>query len=96
MKAHVGTEGNEAAQEAARLGAENKSNELKIIAKPIPSTQAKRIIDEAIRSGMRPHTTSSQSYFTEERTKTGPNAYLTSPGLLTKLISIITGFNCLI
>ena len=45
----MGTEGNEAADEAASQGAENKNRALQIINTQIPAPLAKGIIGEAIR-----------------------------------------------
>ena len=45
VKAHIGTEGNEAADDAAKIGAENKDNKIEIIHTPMPKAE----IDTAIR-----------------------------------------------
>ena len=50
VKALIGTEGNEAADEAAKLGAENNKNALEVVNTPIPKSKAKLIIDEAIKA----------------------------------------------
>ena len=50
VKAHIGIEGNEAADEAARLGAENNDKPLEVVNTPIPKSQGKHIINEAIRA----------------------------------------------
>ena len=49
LKAHIGIEGYEVANEAARQGAENKNKRLQIINTPIPAEHVKSIIDEATR-----------------------------------------------
>ena len=49
VKAHVDTEGNEAADEAAKLGAENKDNQLPVIKTPMPGEVTKTEIDYAVR-----------------------------------------------
>ena len=48
-KAHIGTEGNEAADAAARLGAENPDNKIQKINTPLPGKTEKLKIDQAIR-----------------------------------------------
>ena len=50
VKAHIGTEGNEAADAAARQGAENKSNTVQKIKTPLPGKTTKIEIDQAIRT----------------------------------------------
>ena len=50
VKAHICTEGNEAADKAAKSGAENKDNKLKVIKTPIPGAVTKTEIDNAIRT----------------------------------------------
>ena len=49
VKAHIGTEGNEAADNAARQGAENKNNTIQQIYTPLPGQSTKTEIDQAIR-----------------------------------------------
>ena len=49
VKAHIGTEGNEAADEASRQGAENKNNAIQKINTPLPGKATKLEIDQAIR-----------------------------------------------
>ena len=49
VKAHIGTEENEAADEAAKKGAENIGNKLQLIRTPIPHAIRKEDIDKAIR-----------------------------------------------
>ena len=49
VKALIGTEGNKAADKAARKGPENRNNTIKVIHMPIPAAHAKTIIHEAIR-----------------------------------------------
>ena len=41
IKAHIRTEGNEAANEAVKLGAENKENKLQVINTPFPGAVTK-------------------------------------------------------
>ena len=50
VKAHIGTEGNEAADEPAREGAENKNNILQIRKTPPPPGMLKKFIDTAVRA----------------------------------------------
>ena len=99
VKAHTGTEGNEAADEAARQGAENNDKTLQVVNTPIPKSQAKHIIDEAIRAEWKkrwnnaPHNKHTKLFYS------GPNknkaTKILSRSHLTKLNAIITGFNCL-
>ena len=49
VKAHIGTEGNKAADEAAKQGAENKDKKLQVIRTTIPGALIKTEIDKAIR-----------------------------------------------
>ena len=49
IKAHIGTEGNEEADDAAKIGAENKDNKLQVINTPIPEAVSKAEIDNTIR-----------------------------------------------
>ena len=49
VKAHIGTKGNKAADEAAKIGAENKDNKLQVIKTPMPGAVTKTEIDNAIR-----------------------------------------------
>ena len=49
VKAHIGTEGNKAADEATRQGAENKDRKLQVLKTPIPEALSKAEIDNAIR-----------------------------------------------
>ena len=48
VKAHIGTEGNKAADDAAKEGAENKDKTLQVIKTPIPGAATKTEIDNAI------------------------------------------------
>ena len=50
VKAHIRTKGNEAADKAAKVGAENKDNKLELIKTPMPSAVTKSEIDNAIRT----------------------------------------------
>ena len=50
VKAHIGIPGNEAADSAARQGAENIDNKLQKIHTPLPGKTAKLEIDNAIRN----------------------------------------------
>ena len=49
VKAHIGTEGNEAADDAAKIGAENKDNNIETIHTPMSKAVTKAEIDTAIR-----------------------------------------------
>ena len=97
VKAHIGTEGNKAANEAARQGAENKNKTIEVVDTPILKAQAKFIIDETIREERKrkwnnvPHAKHTKLFFS------GPNKNMAKRirSHLTKLIAIITGFNCL-
>ena len=53
VKAHIGTPGNEAANLAARQGAENIDNKIQKIITPLPGKTAKLEIDNAIRKEWR-------------------------------------------
>ena len=73
VKAHIGTEGNEAADDAARLGAENNNNTLEIINTPMPKSQAKQIINEAIRVEWKKRWNNSPHYKHTKLFFSGPN-----------------------
>ena len=101
VKAHIGIEGNEAADEAARLGAENKDNKIRIVETPLPANEAKTIIDEAIRAEWKRRWLNSTQYKHTKLFYGGPDKNKAklilnlSRSHLTKLITIITGFNWL-
>ena len=85
IKPYIGTEGNEAADEAARQGAENKNKTHQIINKHMPAEPVKSIIGKAIRKEWQnkwnnaPHYIT-RNYFIRVQTKTEPSVYLISPG----------------
>ena len=100
VKAHIGTEGNEAADKAARPGAENKNLTLQKIDTPIPAEHEKSIIEEAIRKERKRKWKHAPRCKHTELFHIGPDKNRAkcilnlSRSHLTKLISIITGFNC--
>ena len=73
VKAHIGTEGNEAADEAARQGAENNDKTLQVVNTPIPKSQAKHIIDETIRAEWKKRWNNAPHYKHTKLFYSGPN-----------------------
>ena len=101
VKAHIGTEGNEAADEAARQGAENKDNTLQKIRTPLPGKATKLEIDQAIRTEWErkwqnaPHYKHTKHFYSGPDKNKAKKILNISRSHLTRLIAIITGFNCL-
>ena len=101
IKAHIGTEGNEAADEAAKKGAENIGNKFQLIRTPIPQAIRKEDIDKAIRQEWKRKWQVAPQYKHTKHFYSGPDKNKAKKILnisrshLTRLISIITGFNCL-
>ena len=73
VKAHIGTEGNQAADEAARQGAENDDKTLQVENTPIPKSQAKHIIDEEIRAEWKKRWNNAPLYKHTKLFYSGPN-----------------------
>ena len=73
VKAHIGTEGNEAADETARLGAENNDKALEVVNTLIPKSQVKHIIHEAIRAEWKKRWNKSPHYKDTKLFYNGPN-----------------------
>ena len=101
IKAHIGTEGNEAADEAAKNGAENIGNKFQLIKTPIPHAIRKEDIDKAIRTEWKrkwqiaPHYKHTKHFYSGPDKIKAKKILNISRSHLTRLISIITGFNCL-
>ena len=101
LKAHIGTEGNEAADEAAKKGAENKEDMQTKITLPPSANITKISIDEAIREKWGQTWRTSKQYkhtkhFYSKPDKNRANKINNlSRSHLSKLITIITGFNAL-
>ena len=101
VKAHIGTEGNEAADEAARQGAENKNNTIQKINTPLPGQHTKMEIDQAVRKEWKrkwetaPHYKHTKYFYSGPDKNRAKKILNISRSHLTRLISIITGFNCL-
>ena len=101
VKAHIGTEGNEATDEAAKQGAVNKNKQLKLIETPIPGAISKTETDHAIRqewirkwqNGL--HYKHTKHFYSGLDKNLARKILNISRSHLTRLISIITGFNCL-
>ena len=93
----IGTEGSEAANGAARQVAENKNKTLQIMNTPIPAEHAKSIIDKAIRRKWKnaPHCKHTELFYNGPDKNRAKHILNLSRSHLTKLISIIMGFNCL-
>ena len=101
VKAHLETPGNKAADEAARQGAENAGKKLQTINTPLPVEIAKSKIDEAIRKEWKRKWQNASHYKHTKHFYSGPDKNKAKKILnisrshLTRLISIITGLNCL-
>ena len=96
VKAHIGTTGNEAADAAARQGAENLENNIQKINTPLPGETTKQEIDKAIRKWQTASHYKHTKHFYSGPDKAKAKKILNiSRSHLTRLISIITGFNCL-
>ena len=101
VKAHIGTPGNEAADSAARQGAENRDSKIKTINTPLPGRTAKLEIDQAIRKEWArkwqnaPHYKHTKHFYNGPDKNRAKKILNISRSHLTWLISIITGFNCL-
>ena len=101
VKAHIGTPGNEAAVAIARLGAENIDNKNQKINTPLPGKTAKLEIDHAIRKEWKrkwqnvPHYKHTKYLYSGPDKNRAKKILNISRSHLTRLISIITGFNCL-
>ena len=97
VKAHIGTPGNEASDSAARQGSENFQK----INTPLPGKTTKLEIDNAIRKEWKRKWQNSPHYKHTKHFYSGPDKNMAKKILyisrshLTRLISIITGFNCL-
>ena len=101
LKAHIGTEGNEATDEAAKQGEENSAAKFKTITLPQPANYTKNLIDNAVREIWNTSWQSAPHYKHTKHFYSGPDKQRTSKitslsrSHLSKLITIITGFNCL-
>ena len=73
VRAHISTEGNEAADEAAKLGAENKDNKLQVINTPMPGAVTKTEIDNAIRTEWKRKWQSAPHYKDTKHFYSGPD-----------------------
>ena len=95
----VGTEGNKAADEAAKNGAENIGNKFQLIRTPMPHAIRKEDIDKAIRKEWKRKWQVAPQYKHTKHFYSGPDKNKAKKILnisrshLTRLI--ITGFNCL-
>ena len=95
LKAHISTEGNKAADEAAKQGAENRNKNIKLVKTPIPGETTKTEIDKAIRNEWTQKWQNSAKYKHTKHFYSGPNKMSKnilniSRSHLTRLISIIT------
>ena len=96
IKAHIGTAGNEAADEAAKEGTENKNNSLQTIQTPLPGTATKNEIDNAIRNEWKrrwqnaPHYKHTKNFYSGPDKNRAKKILNISRSHLTRLISIIT------
>ena len=84
VKAHIGTEGNEAADEAAKLGAENNDKTLEVI-----RAEWKK------RWNNSPHYKHTKLFYSGPNKNKATKILDLSRSHLTKLIAIITGLDCL-
>ena len=78
VKAHIGSTGNEAADLAARLGAENKCNNIQRVNTPLPEKTAKLDIDQAIRTEWKRKWQNAPHYKHTKHFYSGPDKPLTS------------------
>ena len=101
IKAHAGTEGNEAADTAAKQGAENKNNTLERITLPYPANTIKHNLDKAIRQIWKdkwqnlPHYKHTKLFYSGPHKQQASKLINMSRSQLTKLVSLVTGFNYL-
>ena len=100
VKAHIGTERNEAADEAAKKGVENAGNKLHIVRTPIPRAITKEEIDKAIRKEWNrkwqaaPHYKHTKHFYSGPDKNKAKKILNISRSHITRLITSITGFNC--
>ena len=100
VKTHTGTEGNEAADEAAEKETENNDKNLQVIKTPMPSTVTEMEIDNAIRTEWKrkwqtaPHHKHTKHFYSGPDKNKAKKILNMSRSHLTRLISIKTGFNC--
>ena len=88
----MGTKGNEAADEAAKQGAENRNKNIKLVKTPIPGKTSKTELDKAIRNEWTRKWQSSAQYKHTKHFYSGPNKtcrriYLTYQGRVSMRLS---------